>query len=500
MVGTADRFWQGVAAIGGAANPGWGSNEDLALVARKTEVASQFTQSLREKGMTHAYTAADIGQARALLSAVTLSLDEAGLNKLLGDTLAQVQGASWAKVVTTGVGGYAGSMGATKGMAFMDGELVLGHTGRVSYSEGQDVYLSLIDDALQSHGSVRVGHALYSETLSGMQQDSSGGLLLWGDLDNSYRSNVDNLQFLWKLDAQMRPVAEARIGTENGAAPRIQKVLSLSNGKVLVVGQQNNVADGWDAYAVVFNADLSVHAQRRFDSPTRLTSNEKFVKAMEASNGDLVLLGEGGEMLRLNQSLQPTARALDINGRETFQLEGGLILVRTSSSAFSVVDAQFNLLGSFTNDWSYSYELTQKAPGQFILKTGSGVFQEIKLQFDTGSAQLTMETLSGKQLLHRTGGGLGVDKYLVTADNTVLSVNANHLFVFDLDSPAHPNLGADYRVVDQSFTSVFRSVRSYADAQPDWVGEDVQIVTVGVAPDAADAAPLYINSGGVVAI
>src|SRR5690606_12090171 len=108
--------------------------------------------------------------------------------------------------------------------------------------------------------------------------------------------------FIWSVDADFKPLAAIHVGAAGGQAPTIHDVTMLSDGRILVVGQQNNVADNWDAYALVLNSDLTVHAQKTFDSPI-IGSFELFKHGFELSDGNLLLRGNYGELFKVTQDL-----------------------------------------------------------------------------------------------------------------------------------------------------------------------------------------------------
>lgn len=470
------------------------SNEDWLLIQRKLQASSLFTEALRSKHMGHAYTDADIAVARDFLSGVTLGLSDADLQAHLQQTLLSVYDAGWTRFSVAPTNGFS-TLGAAAAMVDLHGELVFGQAIRPSSGAETDVLLASLDHSLQPGWAMRIGHAQFSETLYGMADDGAGGLLLWGDLDRRFDSAEANTQFVWKLDAGLNVVAEARIGTPQGSAPKINKVMALADGRTLVLGQQNNVGDAWDAFAIVFDEDLTVLAQQRFDSPSRIGSNENFVDAVQLPSGELVLMGERGELFKVTQSLQRVGTSGKFLPGQVFSLEDGLLLlVNSNGSQFQVRDADLKVLAYFSMPGN-SRELLEQAPGRFMVKESGGHFFEWNVAFDREAQSVVAQAGPALQLASRGGSGVFLSKFAV-ADGTVLGVKDNSVFAFHPGVAALPNLALDYRVVDSAVDGRLRPLPISAQEQPDWKGEALQIVTVGVAPPAtADFANPMSNDG-----
>lgn len=469
------------------------TGNDMLIIQRKTDAAEQFTETLRSKNMSHAYSENDISTARDFLSAITPIMTDAQLTAKLQLMAIEIYNAAWVKF-DGGITSlsYGNSLGEAVSIDSFNGGLIFGKSGRSENNGKLDVYLTVINESLQAN-KVYVGHKNFSEVLEGVVNNKNNGFVLWGDLDNSYNSQESNLQFIWTIDENLKPLAEVRIGTFNGDAPSINKVLPLSNGKILVVGGQNNIADNWDAFAIVFNSDLTVHAQNRFDSPVQ-GSREAFSSAIELSNGDLVLVGEYGELFRVNDSLQQVGLAADFNAANIYRLKNDLLLIQDGAiySKYHIIDSSFNWLSSFGSGNVY-VELVEKSPGEFVAYSGGGNFFNIDINFNEETGKVEILSQESKKLVARSGGGIELD-YIVL-DDTIAGVNGNNLFIFNLDMPATPNLALDYRLIQGVNEFEANQFNNNNLLRPDWVKEEVQIVTVGSAPDFGEEQSFITNVG-----
>lgn len=465
------------------------ANDDLTLVNRKVVAAASFTEALRAQNMSHAYTGADIAPAREYLSTITVGMSDAAINAQLATTLASIQNATW---VSFNVASSTGLryLGSTDGTAAYDGGLIFGDSGQVNWNVKKDVFLATLDDSLKPGIAAKVGSTAYGETLHGIAKGNNGGFVLWGDLDDSYNTATSNLQFVWTLNDQLQPIAAAHIGTSGGNAPTINKVITLSNGKILAVGEQNNVGDSWDAFAIVFNSDLTVHAQKRFDSPSRDGSNEEFVNAIELNNGQIVLVGRGGELIKVDQSLTQVGLGRDMDKTSIHKLANNLLLVH-DYYGYRVVDSDFNVLSAFVT--SAIDRMIQKAPGEFLAYSSYGYFYDVKIDVSTPTAP-TMTFTDAKQLTTRSGSGVYVDKFAVNGD-IVTAINNDDVFVFNISVPASPNLEADYRLYDRDLQPTLYSSSYDTLQRPDWVAADMQIVTIGTTPSMTAEQGLLLQTG-----
>lgn len=466
-------------------------NDDLALINRKVVAAQNFTETLRSQNMSHAYGEADIAPARAYLSNVTAGMSDSSLNALLQNSMLEVQNATWTKLITASNVYWYSDLGYYAKWAPFDGGMVFGTSGQINYNVARDVFMAKLDDSLNPSLAVRLGNAAYGETLDGMSK-SNAGFLAWGDLHNQSSTALSNLQFVWSLDADLRPLAAAHIGTTNGSAPTINDVKQLANGKILVVGQQNNVADNWDAFAIIFNSDMTVHAQKRFDGPAN-GSSENFLNSYEFADGSLLLMGSGGELLKVDQSLNIIAsRDIDYYyTRNNIQpLENGLFLVYYSNS-FMILDQSLAVKSYFTT--SDISELVLKSPGYFTAYDSPGRFFD--LHIDTSNpASPILEASNYKDLTTRSGSKVYIEK-LSASDDVVTAVYNNEIFTFNMAAPASPNLAADYRLSDVA-TTISWNVRTYTTyMEPGWTAADLQIVAVGSLPDYNLTSGLIQNAG-----
>lgn len=468
------------------------TNDDLLMIRRKTDAAEQFTEALRTKNMSHAYTEADIDAARGFLSSITLQMTDAQLSAHLDATLLDVYNAIWASFQVDTVRGGFNTLGNSVGLESWKGGLVFGDSGYLKAAAEMDVYVTTLDASLALNQTGRIGHAQFSETLQGLVKADDDSLFLWGDLDKRPNVAESNLQFLWTVDENLHPVAEARIGTVEGSAPKINKVLPLSDGKILVVGQQNNFGDGWDAFAIVFNRDLTVHAQSRFDSPARVGSSESFVNALELASGELVLVGAGGELFKVSQSLQRTDDDRDFSATALYHLNDDFLLL-FENNVFHVVNANFDRIASFLGN-SLVTGLVEKSPGEFVAYDSPGKFFNLSIHVDKASGKMDVVSDAGKQLVQRNGAGAVMHKYESVGDS-IMAIQGKNIFVFNPDMPANPNFALDYRLIEKPVDFLMRDYNPNALLRPDWESGELQIVTVGVRPDFGAEQSIIKNIG-----
>lgn len=467
---------------------------DLALINQKVAAAQLFTDTLQGMGMSHAYGTNDIDPARAYLSEIRVGMSDAELQAHLAETMEVVQNASLLTYTTSNVLGS--NLGNADGFAHHDGVWLFGDTGRINSSTPTDVFLATLDSSMTQGVSARIGHADLGETLLGAASRGDDGFLVWGDLDGRSNQPTSNLIFLWSLDADLQPVAAIHLGTEGGNAPVINDVTALADGRILVVGWQNSVADGRDAFAMVLNSDLTVHAQKTFDAP-RVGSNESFNVAHQLQDGTLLVSGTGGELFRLDQNLNVLASRdistvnieLDIN-----PLENGLFLVQRGT-AFLVMDNELNVLSTKYSTNIDSLEL--QSPGHFVAYETPGIFYNLYVDV-SDPYNPVLEVDDFRQVTARSGFGVHIDRFTAD-DGVVTAIDNNNVFAFRLDLEASPNLAADFRLQDREIAVRWDQSREGTLVRPDWEVSDLQIVTVGTVPAFAPEASL-IQLTGVTAI
>lgn len=461
------------------------SGDDLPLIERKVVAAQRFTDSLRDKQMSHAYGEQDILPAREYLSQVSAGMSDAALQAHLDGTLKGVMNASWASYSVASNSGL-GPLSRADAMTLNGSQLLFGDSGRINtdYHTKADVFIAGIDiQTLQPGLQVRLGNTGNAESIEGLSSGHDGGTLAWGRLDTTYGSSNNKVSYVWKLDAQLQPQAAIHLGGSGGNAPEIEKVLALSDGRYLVIGSQNTVAvDGTDAFAVVLNSDFSVYAQKRFDGPAA-RSNESFEHALELSDGTLLVLGGKGELFHFDKSLNVLAeRDVDsawYSSEGLHALGNDLTLVSMYGRHY-VVDKALSIKSYFT--LSGIDRLESVAPGQFVAYDSNGEF--FRLQLDASNPAHPVLTGSDYRLLAaRDGYGVWVDEYVGSGDG-VLAVDNNNLFSFSLGQTPSPNLAADYRLSDAA-TQIGWSYTVYENnalTRSGWEAGDLQIVTVGVLP------------------
>lgn len=473
------------------------SGGDLALIDQKVVAARLFTDTLQGMGMSHAYGANDIGPARDYLSDVSVGMSDADLQAHLAETMNVVQNASLLTYSTSSVLGP--DLGRGDAFAYDDGTWLFGDTGRINSSSVTDTFLATLDASMTQGVAARVGHADLGETLLGVDSRGDGGFLAWGDLDARSSQPTSNLTFLWSLNADLQPVAAIHLGTDGGNAPVINDVTALADGRILVVGSQNSVSDSRDAFALVLNSDLTVHAQKTFDNPAALGTNESFSLGHQLQDGTLLLSGAGGEIFRVDQNLNVlTSRDMNnIYSPIDFEpLEGGLFLVHHANNTFRVVDNDLNVLSTISAQRIDA--LHMQSPGHFVAYEGPGIFYELHINV-SDPYNPVLEFGDAKQVTMRNGNGVNIDRF-ASENGVVTAIDDNRAFSFNLDIDASPNLAADYRLQDRADHAVPWSLDEYDTlVRPDWQASDLQIVTVGSVP-AFSAEASLIQLTGVTAI
>lgn len=478
---------------------GGASGDDLALIERKVDAAADFTEALRSKGMSHSYNGeGDIAPARTFLSQISTSLTSGQIDALVSETVGSIQNAAWASFsVASNMDMY--NLASSNAQQVVNGSWIFADTGRLNYSAKNDIYLVELDTNTMQPGSMAsLGNAGYGESAQGIASGKNGGHLVWGDLDNSWNSPVDNLAFAWSLDSSFKPLAAIHLGTGSGNAPGIEAGAILSSGKMVLVGEQNNVADARDAYVVILNSDMSVHAQRRFDSPTN-NSSEKFSAIKELNDGSLLLISHTGEVFKVNQDLEVLATRDVGYAYTSFQeLSNGLLLAQNGNS-FKVLKSDLTVLSAF-----YVGGMDNAAPiseSSYLGYDAAGEFFRLDIDL-SDPLKPTISTSDYKLLASRSGYGVYVDRFSVEGD-TVTAIDGANVFVFELDVDASPNLAADYRLMTDSKTAAsppsISVASSVSQAIPDWEAFDVQIVAVGTLPTYTEQTGL-IQQTGLVAI
>lgn len=470
---------------------------DRALIDQKVVAARLFTDTLQGMGMSHAYGANDIGPARDYLSDVSVGMSDADLQAHLDETMEVVQNASLLTYSTSNVLGP--DLGRSDGFAYHDGTWLFGDTGRINSSTPNDVFLATLDGSMTQGVAARIGHADLGETLQGVESRGDGGFLAWGDLDARSNQPTSNLTFLWSLNADLQPVAAIHLGTGGGNAPVINDVTALADGRILVVGTQNSVSDGRDAFALVLNRDLTVHAQKTFDAPA-LGSNEAFVNAHQLADGSLLLLGSGrGDIFHVDQELNVlAARSVSHSfyvPTDFKSLEGGLFLSHDNDGDFLIMNGDLTVLSKFTSDDIVS--LHEQSPGRFVAYDNYGVFFDLHIDV-SDPFNPVLEAGDFKQVTTREGRGVVIDRF-TAKDGVVTAIDGDNVFSFSLDIDASPNLAANYRLNDLDRELTWSKSTYEALVQPDWQVSDLQIVTVGSVP-AFSAEASLIQLTGVTAI
>lgn len=467
---------------------------DLALIDQKVVAARLFTDTLQGMGMSHAYGANDIDPARAYLSEVTVGMSDADLQAHLDETMSVVQNASLLTYSTSNVLGP--HLGGSDAFTHHDGTWLFGDTARINSSAPTDAFLATLDASMTQGVAARVGHADLGETLLGVESRGDNGFLAWGDLDGRSGQPTSNLTFLWSLNADLQPVAAAHLGTDGGNAPVINDVTALADGRILVVGSQNSVADGRDAFVMVLNRDLTVHAQKTFDGPA-VGSNESFSVAHQLQDGSLMISGTGGELFRMDQNLNVLASrdlstvSVDI---DIDPLENGLFLVHRGNS-FLIMDNELNVLS--TKYAPRIDDLEMQTPGHFVAYEQFGIFYNLHINV-SDPFNPTLEFDDAKQITTRNGIGARLDRF-DAEDGVVNAIENNNVFSFRLDIDASPNLAADYRLQDHELAVQWDNSPEGSLVRPDWQVSDLQIVTVGSVPAFTPEASL-IQLTGVTAI
>ncbi len=457
------------------------TDSDLALINRKVDAAGIFTESLRAQNMSHSYNGEqDIAPARDYLSHVTQSMSDSAIGSLVSTTLADIQNATWASYAVASNTGLS-DLGDAYQAEYTNGLLFTG-TGRLNYSASYDVFMAKLDsDTLHGGTMASVGHASFGERAYGIVNRGDDGFLVWGDLDNGYNAQGDNLSFIWSLDGDMKPVSAIHLGdVKGGDEPDINDMVALGNGKYLAVGQQNTVSDSWDGYAVVLNSDLTVHAQKRFDAPSN-GSSEEFIHAYKTADGNALLLGRNGELFKVDADLNVLHSQTVQYTSSLYELEKGMILAKNGAS-FIVLDSDLTMTAKFVVPGVDKLE--QSSPGKFVGYDTSGQFFTFNVNVTDPQAP-TVETGDFKLLATRTGSGIYVDDYFVKG-SVVTAIYNDESFVFDLTAEASPNLAADYRLLTDTDTAASPPSISYfndtSQELPSWVPHDVQIVAVGTLP------------------
>ncbi|WP_417539514.1 DUF4214 domain-containing protein [Marinobacter sp.] len=457
------------------------TGDDLSLINRKVDAAGMFTESLRAQNMSHSYNGdQDIAPARSYLSKITQGMSDGDISSLINTMLVDIQNATWASYAVASNTGLS-NLGDAYQAEYTNGVLFAG-TGRLNYSAGYDVFMAKLDaDTLHGGTMASVGNASFGERAHGIVNRGDDGFLVWGDLDNGYNAQGDNLSFIWSLDGDMKPVSAIHLGdVKAGNAPAIRDMIALGNGKYLAVGQENTVSDSWDGYAVVLNSDLTVHAQKRFDAPSN-GSSEDFIGAYKSGDGNALLLGLNGQLFKVDAELNVLQSQTVGYRSEIFALEKNMILA-VSGATFTVLNSDLTMTAKFVVPGVDKLE--QSAPGKFVGYDANGQFFTFNVNVTDPQAP-TVETGEFKLLATRSGSGIYVDDYFVKG-NMVTAIYNDESFVFDITAETSPNLAADYRLLTDTDTAASPPSISYFNSTsqelPSWVGHDVQIVAVGILP------------------
>lgn len=457
---------------------------DLTLINRKVEAAAKFTEQLSDLNMAHAYGENDIGPARSYLTAVNTSMSDAALNTHLSTSLDGIMNASWAQMSVSSSSTGLSYLGFTEGMDLNGSTLVFADTGRVGNTSKYDVVIATIDiDTLRPGAAASIGHSGYSEELEGLAATREG-YVAWGELDTTWNSNASDISFVWKLDADFKPVQAIHIGTAGaGDDPEINGVMQLSNGKYLVYGAQTTYSDADDAFALILNSDFSVYAQKRYDISSN-QSNESIEHALELSDGSLLVSGSNGELLKLDQNLNIVSQVKLSNGfyldGEIYALEGGLSMV-VDGPRYYIVDSDLSVK-SYISQSSFD-SLSQTKPGYFVAYDGNGEFFNLHVNVSDPSNPV-LEATDFLQIISRSGYGESMSAFFAQGDN-VVSLQQNDLFSFNMLQDPSPNLAADYRLVDATDSLYFAyDVHAFEPNDPStWVAGDLQIVMTGTLPE-----------------
>lgn len=250
------------------------------------------------------------------------------------------------------------------------------------------------------------------------------------------------------------------------------------DGKIVAVGYEYAVADAKDAYIVLLNADMTVHAQRRIDNAAVQNSDEEFVSVAVLSDNSIVANAGNGTLVKFDANLN-LVKAFDLDWYvdEILALPDGRLMVRDYKS-FAVLDSGLNVQKA----WAVNFDVDDMEVSQdgHLIISG-GCCDEAVVEFDLSGA--APSALDAEYITNRNGYAVSTDDSVTFGDAVIVRNNySGLLMMIDPSVTVDPNLASDYRVQEKDknlymFTDIAKTSYGYPDVVPlNWTQGDVSIV------------------------
>ncbi|MEW5973245.1 MAG: DUF4214 domain-containing protein [Pseudomonadota bacterium] len=442
------------------------SGSDATIINNKLAVANQFTTALHENGDDYSYMGdADAKAVRDMLSKVTASTDAKTFQATINEQIASIHDDVWVKYDE-----ILDFLAAGDDALFVGSDYYTGY--RLNRSD--DILVAKLNGSLGVDKAVLVGDA-NSQDIDSVAVTASGGVVLAG---NHYQSGVYGQDsFITQLNSDLGMVGTVKIG-QAGTSEEIHAVAVRPDGKIVAVGYEYAVADAKDAYIVLLNADMTVHAQRRIDNAAVQNSDEEFVSVAVLSDNSIVANAGNGTLVKFDANLN-LVKAFDLDWYvdEILALPDGRLMVRDYKS-FAVLDSGLNVQKA----WAVNFDVDDMEVSQdgHLIISG-GCCDEAVVEFDLSGA--APSALDAEYITNRNGYAVSTDDSVTFGDAVIVRNNySGLLMMIDPSVTVDPNLASDYRVQEKDknlymFTDIAKTSYGYPDVVPlNWTQGDVSIV------------------------
>lgn len=474
------------------------TNSDATLINQKLTASKQFTDQLHSTNTDHLYDSSALTATRDLLSKVTATSTTTDISSSINSTLGSI---------------YKGMEYDYQSFSYNDTQVLLGKDAtylgnyayvthsNTNYQSSYDVGISKLGADMKPVKEIYFGSTgLKSETLSDLVSLSDGKVLAYGTYNNSDA-------YVATFDSNLNLQKAITLGDLNSTSTYVDVtgVMQLSNGNILVYGRENVIGDSYDAFAVVLDKDtLTAVSQRRFDSTTSTGSSEKFVSATQMGNGQIALLGYGGEVVVTDSTLNVLKQGNTSQYGDSITSLGDHTLAVWNGNNAYIYDNTLTPLSTLDTNLFYDAPVALGNNHFVSSDYSSQVFFTIGMDSTGKNPTLTIDKQLAVQ--NRSGYTVSTDDVSIKGNTVAMySASGNHLFVYETDKGTNPNVANDFLLYEKtaaySATVINKSTDYYYPkvSTLNWSTGDVSLVgtTTGFYANTTDTLHTLVSQSSI---
>ena len=331
-------------------------------------------------------------------------------------------------------------------LAFNDRIFVVGdYTTSSVKGQSHDLFVASLNSDLTVAKQKVIGdiYTQYNPIAEGTRE---GGLIVAGtylapEPNGDITNNTKPDSFVMLLDANLNVVKTLKIGLLSGVET-INDVIQRPDGKILVVGSQNDSADGTqitDAYLLMLNSDMTIAKQVRFDNP-KINSGENFNSVYVLADNSVLAVGSGGVVSQFDADLN-LIRTLDFNKAVNHfnQLDNGRLFASASNFLY-----EFSSDLTVINAWQANFQLDQLQSKNNQLYAAS-VYDANIIEIDLSSSEPVLTQQEYVKYALNAGYALSTDFALFHDQVLMANLRDGMFYALNLDVETRPNMESNYR-------------------------------------------------------